>query len=739
MSDNERYAFGGLVVDVRRFQVERDGHAIALEPKAFDLLVLLIGRRGDVVSKQEILERIWADTAVTDNALTRVVAQLRKALGDDFRDARFIETVPTRGYRWLAEPDESDQAPSSDTSETAPVRPATNAPPRFWQQGSLRFAAAALVVVAAVVVTFAVSRRTLARSWLSGGLPPIAARSAQLTVSPELDAFPTLSPDGRLVAYASNQGGAFEIRARALSGGAAERSVTTDGQQNVQPAWSPDGELIAYHSRRLGGIWVVPALGGVPRQISTFGSKPAWSPDGTRVAFQSDPCIDIAPNAYSANIPSLIWVADRDGGHARALTSMGRPIGAHGSPAWSPDGRRIAFVSSANGFPQIWTVPAAGGVAAEVDGAHGTYDPTFAPDGKTLYVSTGGELILGIPVSADSGAATGRPIRILAGGAGSARHLSISRDGRFLALTGLSLSSHIWMVPIDSDRVSGAPAPLTVERVRRQTRPAFSPSGAELAFWTNRPGGSEVWTVDARGGISQPVTSSDLFNPVFYAGPTWIGKGRQLVFAVHKNFSVRMVKTDLDSRRETTVLEASEGHSEASDQNAQVLNADDLVVSSDGSAGAYSQLDDRTGRPRIFVRNFSEPAARPLTTGEWPERYPTWSPDGRTLAFELKKGDATNIAVVPAAGGSPRLVTQEPNESWPYGWSPDGDKIVYAALRGGLWNLWWVSPHTGTTRQLTQYTTANTFVRYPAWSPRGDRIAYELGTVTGNIWIVRLP
>jgi Tol biopolymer transport system component len=109
------------------------------------------------------------------------------------------------------------------------------------------------------------------------------------------------------------------------------------------------------------------------------------------------------------------------------------------------------------------------------------------------------------------------------------------------------------------------------------------------------------------------------------------------------------------------------------------------------------------------------------------------------VAFELKKGDATNIAVVSAAGGSPRLVTQEPNESWPYGWSPDGDKIVYAALRGGLWNLWWVSPDTGTMRQLTQYTTANTFVRYPAWSPRGDRIAYELGTVTGNIWIVRLP
>src|SRR5262245_54665275 len=142
--DDNRYVFGGLVVDARRYQVERDGTAVALEPKAFDLLVLLIGRRGDVVSKQEILERIWADTAVTDNALTRVVAQLRKALGDDFRDARFIETVPTRGYRWLAEPDPTGLAPAAGLgiSDTVPSRPATDEAPRFQLTGRLRSAAA---------------------------------------------------------------------------------------------------------------------------------------------------------------------------------------------------------------------------------------------------------------------------------------------------------------------------------------------------------------------------------------------------------------------------------------------------------------------------------------------------------------------------------------------------------------------------------------------------------------------
>ena len=95
------YRFDDVRVDVASFRVERGGRPVPLEPKAFDLLVLLLERQGQLVTKQEILDAVWRHTAVTDNALTRIVAHLRKALDDDARDARYIETVPTRGYRWL--------------------------------------------------------------------------------------------------------------------------------------------------------------------------------------------------------------------------------------------------------------------------------------------------------------------------------------------------------------------------------------------------------------------------------------------------------------------------------------------------------------------------------------------------------------------------------------------------------------------------------------------------------------
>ena len=385
-------------------------------------------------------------------------------------------------------------------------------------------------------------------------------------------------------------------------------------------------------------------------------------------------------------------------------------------------------------------MPAAGGEPVHVNSVDGVFDPVFSPDSKTIYAATGSESIVAIPVSAETGRAAARPSRLRAGGAGIARHLSISRDGRHMAMTGMTLGSHIWTLPMAGERAAGPPAAITDQRVPRQSRPAFSPSGAELAFWTRRPGaGSEVWTVDPAGGPATPVTSSDLFSPEFYAGPSWVGAGRELVFKVQRDSSVRVARMDLESRRETTLLEVSLRDSGVAEPDAALLAADDFAVSPDGLSAVYSKIDAATGLPRLHVRRFAEQTVHRVTSGEWPERFAVWSPDGRTLAFELKNGDATNIAVVPAAGGSPRLVTAERNESWPYGWSPDGDKIVYAALRGGLWNLWWVSPRTGESRQLTQYKSANTYVRYPAWSPRGDRIAYELGTVTGNIWIASLP
>jgi DNA-binding winged helix-turn-helix (wHTH) protein len=89
------------VLDLDAFRLERSGVPVALEPKALSLLALMVRRPNHLFTKQEIFGAVWPDTAVTDHALTRIVAQIRRALGDEAREARYLETVPTRGYRWI--------------------------------------------------------------------------------------------------------------------------------------------------------------------------------------------------------------------------------------------------------------------------------------------------------------------------------------------------------------------------------------------------------------------------------------------------------------------------------------------------------------------------------------------------------------------------------------------------------------------------------------------------------------
>jgi DNA-binding winged helix-turn-helix (wHTH) protein len=108
------------IADPRSGELERGGKRIRLEPKLMEVLVLLHGHRGEVVSKQQLLETVWEDCFVTDDVIWRSISVLRRVLGDDPRRPRIIETLPRRGYRYLAGITlESSALPSSG--------------PRWWQ------------------------------------------------------------------------------------------------------------------------------------------------------------------------------------------------------------------------------------------------------------------------------------------------------------------------------------------------------------------------------------------------------------------------------------------------------------------------------------------------------------------------------------------------------------------------------------------------------------------------------
>jgi DNA-binding winged helix-turn-helix (wHTH) protein len=261
------YRFDRFVLDPLNLRLTADGENIALEPKSFRLLQFLIENRRRVVSKDEIMRVVWEDVAVTDNALTRAVTLIRKALGDDPKQPRFIETVPTVGYRFAAQVIERAEA-----LPTAPA-PALKKFPTRWMVTSV---AAILAMVCASV-------------WLAkrpSYTPRRVVAIRQITRSVAADLWPSFSPDGSQMAFSSNRSGQYEIYVRSLAPDGAERQITADGQENIEPAWSPDGRYLAYVARQHGGIKLIPASGGPTRLLTGEGDSPQWSPNGRTLAIR---------------------------------------------------------------------------------------------------------------------------------------------------------------------------------------------------------------------------------------------------------------------------------------------------------------------------------------------------------------------------------------------------------------------------------------------------------------------
>ena len=114
------YCFDDVTVDRQNFRIHKNDEVRSLEPRAFDLLVYLIEQRGRVVEKQELFERVWKEAFVTDNALTRAIKEIRRTIGDDASSPRYIETLPKRGYRFIAEVKSARQATQAARTGEAP-------------------------------------------------------------------------------------------------------------------------------------------------------------------------------------------------------------------------------------------------------------------------------------------------------------------------------------------------------------------------------------------------------------------------------------------------------------------------------------------------------------------------------------------------------------------------------------------------------------------------------------------
>jgi Tol biopolymer transport system component/DNA-binding winged helix-turn-helix (wHTH) protein len=664
---------------------------VSLEPKTFDVLRYLIEHRDRLVTKEELLDSVWADTFVTPNVLTRAVAQLRKALGDDAFEARIIETVSKRGYRFIAT-----------------VTPHAAAPPRSTTGRSVRWTAIATLVVLALISAGAFLFFRMERSF--AGPPPAAPPFVRFTTAPGYNGMGAISPDGRSLAYVSDRTGSLEIYVASDAFGSKERALTSDGANNMRPDWSPDGQWIAFHSRKKRGIWIVPATGGTPRQIIDVGDQPAWSPDGTQIAFTT--------NVGGGHSQSVIWTVSQDGAHRRQLTRVGDPRSGQSQPAWSPDGRFVAFaVSMAAGEPGIGVVSVADGTVTHVKRlvTSGAAHPHFSPDGKAIFwteAQAGENRFLRMAIGND-GLPVGMPEVVRPFAPGLVDAFSIARDGTAV----VSVTSdewNIWTVDVVEDGASDGqrePRRLTNEVVRLG-RPDYSPDGriAYLQWTPGRPISS--WFMNEDGTGRQP-----LLDPPTVA-PEWTRDGKAII-AAHGQ-EMRYWRIDPSTGRGTPLGVTTKGmHFPRS--------------SPDGTSVAYHVIQ-ADGILNVWTRPLDGGPARQITFDNENMSFPAWSPDGRWLAVQMTRGEHTYMGIVPSSGGAVTQLVFEPGQTFIHSWSPDGKEIAFAGERDVVWNIYAVSTQTKKIRQFTRLASVAGYVRYPSWSPRGGRIAFERNIRTGSVW-----
>ena len=263
------YEFDRFRIDTKRHLLMRDGEPIAIKAKALDTLVLLVQHAGRLLEKEELMNRLWPDTAVEEANLTQNIFEVRKALGEVPGEQRFIATVARRGYRFVAEVraigDEAsarDDLADGDRQSKVPL------------VGPARTARRGLLAATAVLLALAVggglwwwsstSQEAAAKRARAGGAR--ARNFSRVTFSAGVQTHATWSPDGKSLAFASDQGGTFDIWVQRLAGGDAIQ-LTRSPAADVEPAWSPDARNIVFDP--------------IAREVGCSSCRPSAVPSGS--------------------------------------------------------------------------------------------------------------------------------------------------------------------------------------------------------------------------------------------------------------------------------------------------------------------------------------------------------------------------------------------------------------------------------------------------------------------------
>jgi Tol biopolymer transport system component/DNA-binding winged helix-turn-helix (wHTH) protein len=685
----------GIEVDVRTGTLRRDGQRITLSDQPLHLLTALLERPGELVTRDELRHRLWpADTYVDfEHGLNAAVKRLRDALGDSAEAPVFIETVPRRGYRFLAHVEPTNAGGASQSTDRAGAQAASPGPGADTPTPILARGPRAMIAAGAVLVGLLAATGTWL-AWTRLRQPPSMTQPARdavpqpnrLTFGAGLQIDPTWSADGHWIAYASDAAGNFDIWAQPVDGGPPTR-LTSSPEPDVQPASSPTGDRIVFRSEREGGgLYVVSAHGGPARRLTSGGVQPAWLADGQRLVYLDGRSAFVV--SADGDRPPRVVLADfmRDGSWTTlAPHPDGRVtiVGVHreyrfGIFTLGIDGTNLTIVQ-----PRL----------AGWQGPLGIDRLQWDPSATALYLDI---LTQGVStlwkVATPGGIPDWKSASRLTDGITHAVSPAISGDGRQLAFTNQRRLVRAWLVPFDTraSRQLGSGKPVSDEDLSIASLSAAR--DGQIISYTGTRTGSEI-----SDAFATSVTD------------------RTTRLLAHNVLTLRFAR---DRKRLAYLL--------ARGPETPVLHQEDNALAVRDDGGAERLVSRWTSEMAMLPSDWTPDGSRILGSyvrppfigesviGTWPSTHmaerpdrvlleargrrlwqATYSPNGRWITFvaEMRPpGTEVEMFLAPASGAPEadwvRLAT---DHAWPDKprWAPDGRTLYFISQKpGGYYNVW---------------------------------------------------
>jgi len=775
------YAFGPFVIDPVRRLLWRDREIVPLTARAFDILLLLVERRQDVVDKDLLLSAIWGDTVVEEATAVRHISTLRKALHQRPHEHDVLVTIPGRGYRFVAEVDELDGLPPglsapfavasnghgriADAVEVSeafddgglPIQSTDKAgsslsgapssvgngtwSPRWRPPNLVLITGCAIAIVAGTLWTVGATRRPAG---------PQERELRQFTFDAGLPRDPTWSADGRSLAYTSDRGGNPDIWIQSVADPNPVRLTSTPGA-DWQPNWSRDGRWIAFRSERDGGgLFVVPSAGGTEQRMTTFGYGPKWSPDGTTVLFSSSPL-------RTGEVPRLYLTGVVQGSVRplrEELTQGYRTLHA----GWHPDGRisiwglhrqtgwTFITASLTAGPPIVSRLPP--GVGEESAVTLGKF--AWSPKGDYLYfegTTEGVRNLWRVSVDRRSLAWTAEPERLTTSAAPESE-MALSPDGTRLAFRASGEQTRFWSFPLDRDgTLSGRGEPLTSGE-GRELQPSVSSIGDKLIYQAVR--GShrelrELSLIDRREHVL--VSGTDDIEPA-----VWSRDGSRLGY-IHRRPGTAGGATAAENV-EFVVLRASgteEARYRLAPQADTILRATDWAADGGSILGGCRPSGSQT--LAVCLLDVRRAAPKATVVASHPQLnlfQPRFSPDSRWVTFMAVnpiEGGTSTVYVAAVAGGAWAPITEGRSFDDKPRWSADGRTVYYISNSGAFFNVWGrrFDPPSGQALgppfRVTSFNSPRLMISPDRISSVGiavaaDRLVLPITEATGQLWVL---